>query len=124
MAILTRPVADVDFIITMQDGHLSVENGVLSSGQNLPAGTILQASGDELVALDGNLTTAGAVVTAAKGILMYSTDATDADQAIAYVARLAEVNGRALSFPTESTAGGEKAAAIASLAALDIIVRE
>lgn len=123
MAILTRPVADVDFIITMQDGHLSVENGVLSSGQNLPAGTILQASGDELVALDGNLTTGGAALTAAKGILMYSTDATDADQPIAYVARLAEVNGRALNFPTESTAGGEQDAAVASLAALDIIVR-
>jgi hypothetical protein len=113
-----------EFIMSEASRSRSRENGILITGQNLAVGTVVELSGAKLTALTGALNTAGDLVTAAVGILIYAADATDADVPVAYIARDAEVNQKLLVFPTESTAGGEEAATIASLAALGIIVRD
>jgi hypothetical protein len=58
----------------------------------------------------------------AAGILLAPVDATSADQACAVVARVAEVNSNELTWPGGISAG-DKAAAIAKLAAADVLVR-
>jgi len=83
--------------------------------------TVTVAAGTgKLVAYDPEATTGAAVVA---GILLGACDATDGDVPAAYIARDAEVNRHCLTYPEESTAGGEEAATFAGLAALGIIVR-
>lgn len=123
MTTLTEGRHAAEFILSEANGHRSRENGTLVSGQDLAAGTVLMDNGA------GKLTALTAAGTAADldgeavGILLAATDASDGDVEAAYIARDAEVNGNSLTYPTESTAGGEETAAIASLALLGIIVR-
>lgn len=107
-----------EFILSEAPGQRSRENGVLAEGENLAAGTVLMASGANLVAYDA------AGESTAVGILMYNVNATDAAQAVSYLARDAEVNQKLLVYPEESSEGGEEAATIASLADLGIICRD
>lgn len=113
------------FLISEGDGKISRENATVASGQNLAAGTVVMDNGSgKLVAHDGLLDTAGDVITAAKGILYAAVDASSGDVTnCTYIARLAEVNDNLITYPTESTAGGEKAGVVASLKLLDIITR-
>lgn len=112
------------FVLDEANGQRSRHNGVLLSGQNLAAGTVLQLNAqDKLIAWDGLINTAGDAITAAEGILGYSVNATGGDKKVSYLAREAEVNLKTLTYPEESTAGGEEAAMIASLAAKQIIAR-
>src|SRR5262245_11206975 len=124
MATLTEGRHTAEFILSEANGNRSRENGTLVSGQNLKAGAILIDNGA------GKLTAATAVGTAGdldgdvEGILIEAVDATNGDMPCAYLARDAEVNQHALTFPTESTAGGEQAAAIAALLTLGIVCRD
>lgn len=125
MTVFTATAHDAEFIMTEANGQRSRENGTVASGEDLKAGTVVQDNGSgKLIACDGNLDTAGDLQTDVAGVLIGATDASAADVDAAYIARDAEVNGNLLTFPTESSAGGEKAATIASLALLGIIVRE
>ena len=124
MTVFTEAAHTGEFILSEANGNRSRENGTLASGQDLAAGTVVQDNGSgKLIACDGTLNTAGDLVTAVAGILLAAGDATGGDLAVAYIARDAEVNDNLLTYPTESTAGGEKAATQASLATLGIIVR-
>src|SRR5436853_7418894 len=97
MAPLNRPIADIDFILTEQDGHLSRDNAILKMGQDLPPGTPLVDDGTgKLIAMTSGLNSAGGALVDTAGILCYATDATDADTAVVILDDLAEVNGRAL----------------------------
>lgn len=123
MTTLTEGRHAAEFVLSEANGNRSRENGTLVSGQNLAAGTVLMDNGaGKLTKLTANGTAAD-LDGAAVGILLAATDASAGDVAAAYIARDAEVNGNSLTYPTESTAGGEEAAAIASLALLGIIVR-
>ncbi len=109
-------------------GGLSRESKTVAKGQNLVAGEIIMLSGGKIVAHDGLLDTAGDVVTPVEGILWDKIDASstgeDADVLNqAYIERLAEVADGDLAFPTETTAGGEKAAVTASLLLRNIKIR-
>lgn len=111
MTTFTEAAHAAEFILSEGPGHYSRENG--TAGAALTAGTIVEENtAGELIAFDGT----GTVV----GIVIY--DAADGD-AVAYLARHAEVNGDLLTYPTESTAGGEAAASNTGLATLGIIVR-
>lgn len=124
MATQTMGARAEEFILSEANGSRSREDGTVASGRSLTAGTLVQDNGSgKLVASDGNLNTDGTVTTAVKGILLADVDATSADTAGAYLARDAEVKDAFLTYPTESTAGGEKDACQASLADLGIIVR-
>lgn len=112
------------FILSEANGHRSRESGTVASGQTLNAGEIVQLSAGKLIAANGALNTAGDVVTAVEGIVLAAVDASAADvDNVAYIARDAEVNDNLLTYPTETTLGGEKAATVASLADIGIIVR-
>jgi hypothetical protein len=124
MTTLTQNPRNAEFILSEAAGTRSRENGTLKSGENLDAGTVLQDDGSgKLVAFTGDTNTAGDLVTEAAGILINAVDATGGDQPCAYIARDAEVKLDIMTYPAESTAGGEKADTIASLKLLGIITR-
>lgn len=125
MTVFTEAAHTAEFILSEANGHRSRENGTLASGENLAAGTVLMDNGaGKLVEFDGATNTAGDLVTEAAGILLAATDASSADTEVAYIARDAEVNLKLLTYPAESTAGGEEANTIASLKLLGIIARD
>lgn len=108
-----------EFIFSEANGTLSLETVTIDTG-DLAAGTVL-----------GKITASGKYVQLnpagedgsenAAGILYDNVDATDGDVEATIVARLAEVNGSELTWPTITDE--QKAAAVADLAALSIIVR-
>lgn len=128
MTTLSEGKHAAEFLVSEANKTRSRKTGTVTSGQKLVAGEVVMLSGGKLVTHDGSLNTAGDVITAVEGIMWEAYDAsatgTNADIPNAvYLARDAEVNGEELTYPTESTAGGEKAAVQASLATLGIIVR-
>ncbi len=128
MTTFTEGRHTAEFIISEANHQRSRENGIVKVGQKLVAGQVVQADGTgDLVAADGSLDSADDVVTAVAGILLDNVDASatgsNADTPAAYIFGEAEVNDNLLTYPDESTAGGEKVATVASLAALQIRVR-
>lgn len=125
MTTLTMGARDEEFILSEANGQLSRSNATLKSGQNLISGTLLEDDGTgKLIASSGDLNTAGdELTTPIAGVLCRTTDATDGDVEVAILDKDAEVKDAFLTYPAESTAGGEKAAAQASLLALGIKVR-
>jgi hypothetical protein len=113
-----------EFILSEANGARSRENGTLVSGQDLAAGTVVMDNGaGKLTAYTAGSVTDGGTDEAA-GILLYAVDASDGDVACSYLARDAEVNLKLITYPDESTAGGEEDNTIASLALLNIIARD
>lgn len=130
MTVLTEGKHAAAFIVSEANNTRSRKTGTVASGQTLVAGQVVQLSAGKLVAKDGTLNTALEAVTAAEGIMWDNVDASSTGPLGAtdiagcvYIARDAEVNGSELTYPTETTAGGEEAAVNASLATLGIIVR-
>ncbi|MEK9755000.1 MAG: head decoration protein [Rhodospirillaceae bacterium] len=122
MAAITEPVHAGEFVGAYIADTLSIEVGTVKVGEVLVAGQVVMDDGTgKIVAHDGALNTAGDVDTAALGIIWDAVDASAAEVPnVAYVARLAEVKDDLITYPEESTAGGEKAAVVASLKALHI----
>lgn len=111
-----------EFILSEANGNLSREKGTLASGQNLSAGTVLMGPSTALTALTA-VGTAGDLDGTVIGILIGNVNATSGDTPAAYLARAAEVIDGSLIYPTESTGGGEKVAAVSALKTIGIIVR-
>ncbi len=124
MTTKTEPLHTGGFIVSEANGFRSRETATVLSGQTLVAGEVVQLSGTKLIAASGSLDSADDVSTAVVGIMHAAVDASsaDVDNAV-YIARDAEVVDADLTYPDESTAGGEKVATVASLAALGIIAR-
>lgn len=113
-----------EFVLSEAPGARSRENGTVVSGQDLAAGTVVMDNGaGKLTAYTAGAVTDGGTDEAA-GILLYAADASDGDVEVSYIARDAEVNQKLITFPAESTAGGEEANTIASLKLLGIICRD
>ena len=112
-----------DFLLSEANGTYSRENAVLSSGNNLQAGTVLGklTSGGEYTALDPAADPQDGSEDAS-GILWANANATDADAAVVVICRDAEVKADALIWPT-GIATNDKNAAIAQLVALGIVLR-
>ncbi len=110
----TEPIHNAEFLLSEGEGVISRDAVTLAKGQNLVAGTVLgkiTASGK--YAAYNNAATDGTETAA--GILLMSTDATNADMPAVAITRLAEVTAQSLT--------GLDTAATADLAALNIIVR-
>lgn len=123
MTVFNETRHGAEFILSEANGHRSRENGVLDTG-DLAAGTVVQFSGDKLVAFTATEASDGSLDVEAAGILIYAADATTADQDVAYIARDAEVNLKLLTYPNALTDGSDVAHTIASLAKLGIIARD
>ncbi|RWQ12348.1 head decoration protein [Mesorhizobium sp.] len=121
MTTLTETVHDGEFLQSEANGFLSRDAATVLSGQNLVAGQVVELSGGKLIACSGLLDTAADLITDVVGIMFAAVDATAGDVAdCVYIARDAEVKDDLITYPTETTAGGEKAAVIASLKLLHI----
>jgi hypothetical protein len=113
------------FVLSEAAGARSRDNGVLVTGQDLKAGTVLMDNGaGKLTAFTVTENSDGSLETEAKGILLYNVDATAADVDVSYFARDGEVNLHELIYPEETSDGGEQAHTIASLGLLGIIARQ
>ncbi len=124
MPVFTESIHAGESVVSEANGKRSRETATVLSGQNLVAGEVVQLSGGKLIAADGLLNTAGGVITEVVGVMFDNVDALLADVTEAvYMARDCEVNDSRTTYPTESTAAGEKAATVASLALLGIIPR-
>ena len=115
MTIFTEAPHDGSFIMSEAAGKRSRENSVLLSGQNLPAGAVLGASGAGYTAYINGTNTAAA-------ILINATDASAGDVPVAVMRRDCEVNLYQLDWGTET--GTDMDAGIVDLAVLGIICRE
>lgn len=115
-----------EFVLSEANGGRSRESATIAVGQDLAVGQIVEDDGTgKLTAMTGTLNTAGALITQAKGVVLYAGASDSAtSQAVAYIARDAEVNGNLITFPAETTTGDERNKTIASLALLGIIVRD
>ncbi|RWC25899.1 head decoration protein [Mesorhizobium sp.] len=122
MTTLTETVHAGEFLQSEANGFLSRDAATVASGQVLKAGQVVEFSAGKLIACSGLLDTAGtSLVTDAAGVLFDAVDASAGDVAdCVYIAREAEVKDDLITYPTETTAGGEKAAVIASLKSLHI----
>lgn len=128
MTVKTEGRHAAEFLLSEAAGNRSRDNVTVKQGQKLVAGQAFQLDGNgKAVALTGTLDSQGDLATPAAGIVLYGVDASatgsNADTPASAIARDAEVNDNLLTYPTESSAGGEKAATVASLKALGIIVR-
>lgn len=123
MTVLTEPRHPGEFLMSEANGQRSRETITVASGAGVIApGSVLgqiTASGKYLAsaigAVDGSQTAAA--------VSLYGCDATSTDQKIAAITRDAEVNGNILTFHADRDQPAERAAAIADLAAVGIIVR-
>jgi hypothetical protein len=101
--------------------QLSFETATVKSGQDLVSGQVVEFDNGQLVACSGLTDTAGDLITAVVGILDDNIDATaGAVAGCVYLARIATVKDNVVTYPTETSDGGEKAAVVASLALLNI----
>lgn len=117
MTAITEKAHAGEFILSLGNGNVSIDNGTLASGQNLPAGAVLQLSG-------GNWTEVlGGDEADAAGVLLSAVDATDGALPCAVVVRQAEVSGPQLQWNDGSPAVDTDAAS-AALTALGIVVRD
>ena len=99
MTTLTERRHAGDFIISVASGNRSFENGTLLSGLNLGVGTVVALDGNnKLIAFDGTQDSGGGPDLQAEGILLYDSDASAGDLAVAYHARDAEVNVNLLTY--------------------------
>lgn len=108
-----------EHVVSEANGSRSREEGILTSGENLAAGTVLATVGGKYVALDQDADTGAEVATA---ILFAAVDASAGDAACLVNARDCEVDGGAHVWPSDIESG-EIATATGELADLGIIVR-
>jgi len=113
------------FIVTEANGFRSRGVCTVLTGLTLKAGQVVQDNGaGKKVAFTGLVDSNGDVITQAAGILFDAVDSTGGDVAGAVIVdNDAEVRLADLTYPAETTAGGEEAATIASLALLGIKTR-
>ena len=125
MTVFTEGRHAAEFILSEAAGNRSRDAAVVLATTVLVAGEVVMDNGaGKLIAHDGLLNTAGDVITPVAGIVIYPVANAATDTDVALLSRDAEVNQKLVTYPTESTAGGEQAGVNASLAALGIIARD
>jgi hypothetical protein len=117
----TEGIRAGEFVVSEGNGAISREKITVAEGANLVTGTVLgKITATGLYVMHDNGLSNGAQNAAA--ILYADVDATDGDKAGVAIERLAEVHGDLLTFKA-GISGANKTAAIAALAAKNIIVR-
>jgi hypothetical protein len=118
MTVLTEGRHAGEFILSEANGQRSRETITIASGQDLPAGAILELSGGKGISYEGSSSSE------AVGVLLDAVDASGGDVTGAvYIARDAEVNGAKLSIASDNTAQDGLAAGKTGLELIGIIVR-
>lgn len=116
-----------EFVLSEAAGNRSRDNITVKSGENLVAGQVFQIDGGKAVAFTAAVDSAGALLVEAAGIILDNCDASatgsDADTPAAAIGRDAEVNDNLVTYPTETSGGGEHDLTVDSLKLLGIIVR-
>lgn len=109
------------FILSLGNNNISLDNLVLAAGNVVDAGQVLGklTSGGKLAPYNNSLSDG---TQAAIGISLRYVDASDADAVIAVVVRSAEVKADELNW-LSGTSDGDKSAAYVDLKALGIIAR-
>jgi hypothetical protein len=126
MTTLTEAIHTGAYEGSVVDRQLCFETATVKSGQNLKAGQVIELDGDgKIIACSGTLDSDSALATDVVGILHKAVDASATGEngdvtGQVYLARLATVKDDVLTYPEETSEGGEKAAVIASLAKLMI----
>jgi len=117
MTTLTEQTHAGAYLGSVVDRQLSFETATVKSGQNLKAGEVLQWDTGKLVAHAGVLVSDGGLSAAVAGILHQAVDASAGDiEGQVYLARgPATVKDDLITYPAESSDGGEKAAIVADL---------
>jgi hypothetical protein len=121
MSVKTEGKHKGEFLLSQAPGTLSMEAGVLSSGQDIEDGQVLKWSGTELIAAAGTINSADENTEDIAGIAFGNYDATSngpngaVDTPIVYVARLAEVKLEALKLYTATAASDKTIAMKAAL---------
>lgn len=130
MTVKTETQHKGEFLVSRANGSLSMEAGVLSSGQTVVDGQVLKWSGTELIAAAGTLDSSDGdntedIAGIAYGSYDASADGPDGsvDTDIVYVARLAEVKDELLTYYTAAADPDKTAAMKAKLLAKFIQVR-
>jgi len=118
---LTESIHAGAFLISEEDGHISRDAVTIVSGQNLVAGAVLGkiTSGGKYAAYDNN---ASDGTQTAAAILYAACDATAGDTQATAITRMAEVNGKELTW-SDNSPSSDVTAGIADLAVVHIIVR-
>jgi len=111
-----------EFLVSEGNGGISWEQGIVTAGQNLIGGQVCALVDGELVAHDAAADSNG-IPTLGAVVLDDDVDATAGAKPGVYLARLAEVNLSDLTYPAETSVGGEEAAIIAALKLNNIIAR-
>lgn len=127
MTKLTEEIHAGAYLGSCVDPQVSFETATVASGQDLKAGEVVEFNGsDKLIACTGTLDTAGTALSNTEVFILHqAVDATDGDvSGCVYLARgPASVKDDVITYPTESTAGGEKVATVAALKAKYIVPR-
>lgn len=119
MATLTEGRHAGEFILSIGNGNISVDNGTLAAGENLAAGTVVGlVAGEYMQIIPGSSSSEQD----AAGILLNPVDATAAAQPCAVVVRAAEVISDALVWPA-GISDQQKTDALAQLKALGVVAR-
>lgn len=111
---------DYGFIVSLANGHRSVDQGVATGAVLIPAGSVVSktAAGKWVPLAPG----ASDGTQNAAGIIGMATDTTTADKKAPIVVRQCEVNAAELVWPAGIT-GPQTTTALTALAALGIIAR-
>jgi hypothetical protein len=125
MSVLTEGKHTGEYIVWEADPQFSRETATVLSGQVLVAGQVVQLDGaGKIIAADGLLNSADAVITAPVGVMYDNVDATDGDVTGAvYTARDSVVNLSELTIPADDTDNPREAAYVTALKAIDIVAR-
>ena len=117
-----------EFLLSEEPGDRSRDVVTVAQGQNLPAGRIVQVSGNNVVAADGLSDSDGNLIATVAGILYDNVDASadgsNADTPAVIINADATVMRSKLTYPDETSDGNEQALLDAALLALGIKVRE
>lgn len=120
MTALTEGKHAGGFIAAELENYLSRDTATVSSGQNLVDGQVVMFSSTNIVALTA-AGTAGDLDGTVAGIVIGNWDATSgAIAGVPYISHEAFYKDSEVTFPTESTAGGEETATKTALKALHI----
>lgn len=121
MTTMTQNPRTAAFLLSEGSGEISRDVVTIASGQNLKAGSVLgKITATGKFSAYNNSASDGREVAA--GVLYDACDATSGDQRAVAIVRLAEVATDLLVFRDDQD-GAARAAAIADLAALNIIAR-
>jgi hypothetical protein len=124
MTVLTEGIHTEEFLLVEGPGTISREQATVDNGADLEPGTVVKMVGGKLVQATGAYDSDGVSTEDIVGVLCAKALAASAEvPGQAYIARIAEVKEDLVVFHSGAADADKKAAVVAALKALNIIVR-